>query len=859
MKEIRKTINIDNCRSHRSGLLPFVHYGSDNTSSRLINDSTGNNGNYGQYACDFCIYSGNAETKIEIKRLPYLNVLSDYRYIHKRLLEGVYTKKIKSIKKEVKKVDCALSEDNDDFIEEVKTEIINLIKFQDDEKIMIDYVPMDITLFDLTESSYVFHEPFDYINAIEKEESERTEEDIYIIEKVNNHKKLLESNEFFFVLLKDYDSILKINNDWDSWWKENLNEIKWETYVFDGYEPYDCYLKFYYDICRYVIGEIEVPPKYVGSLVPSYVYYSNCYDLKTWFESHSANTINAYENLDNSTEWIINEWEAHGGGEFYDFLQNITSKWQKYKDYVDVNNGRYFKYSVPYINIEILINSDIDNEYLYTPYEYSLINNEFEGVVKPYKPVNFDDIIYVDYAYNDDSALTRYNKYFYKDSITINDDYKIVHNDSLSANGLTKQWLDCSTSSAYCESQLTSLMDSSSFMVTDEIFGIYKFFDEKTPERGQLFECTFCTGWSETPKIMSYYSSTTITNLNNTNDKTDIFEINKEYSYEYETYVGSIDEKSPSTTAYQITNVTIISESAGTVNKIVNKVDGNSKIEELQWSSITWNKYSWWECNPITNDNIICGDGEIILANDNTKYRNVTIVSCINTLVDNCKDGDKFYVMARYDNGNIKPKRITENGTIHSISYPYRKNNPVNIVSYDNGTIVYDKVFSLIENDENKTITIKYAKGITSGNTLGEIEKNEQNTGIHYEEVLKYEKNKREYIHIDGTYKTEVYYDKLGDKSDKIIVHSYEYFLDRPVNIAKITGMEICTQWTEESSVDAMLITKESTDGLQEEPKYNINLLYNRGNAAAWENHFKLSECNTMEDLENYGNNFFNL
>ena len=56
--------------------------------------------------------------------------------------------------------------------------------------------------------------------------------------------------------------------------------------------------------------------------------------------------------------------------------------------------------------------------------------------------------------------------------------------------------------------------------------------------------------------------------------------------------------------------------------------------------------------------------------------------------------------------------------------------------------------------------------------------------------------------------------------------------------------------------------TKKLTTNLydnKEEPKYNINLTYNRGNAAAWENHFKLSECNTLEDLENYGNNFFNL
>ena len=105
----------------------------------------------------------------------------------------------------------------------------------------------------------------------------------------------------------------------------------------------------------------------------------------------------------------------------------------------------------------------------------------------------------------------------------------------------------------------------------------------------------------------------------------------------------------------------------------------------------------------------------------------------------------------------------------------------------------------------------------------------------------------------------DLYYDVIGDDSEKTSVYSEEFRKYRLVRRAKITGMEVGTQWTEESAVNAMLFTKDGYEGLQEEPKYNINLLYNRGNAAAWENHFKLSECNTMEDLVNYGNNFFNL
>ena len=182
---------------------------------------------------------------------------------------------------------------------------------------------------------------------------------------------------------------------------------------------------------------------------------------------------------------------------------------------------------------------------------------------------------------------------------------------------------------------------------------------------------------------------------------------------------------------------------------------------------------------------------------------------------------------------------------------PYKVDEPQNIVSYEDSTITYDKIISAEKIDTNKYL-IRYAKGVTSGVT--DVE-----TGIHYEETLYYSENNLAKVPIDGICMADLYYDVLGDNREKISVYSEEFRKYRLVRKAKITGMEVGTQWTEGNAVNAMLFTKDGYEGLQEEPKYDINLLYNRGNAAAWENHFKLSECNTMEDLVNYGNNFFNL
>ena len=59
--------------------------------------------------------------------------------------------------------------------------------------------------------------------------------------------------------------------------------------------------------------------------------------------------------------------------------------------------------------------------------------------------------------------------------------------------------------------------------------------------------------------------------------------------------------------------------------------------------------------------------------------------------------------------------------------------------------------------------------------------------------------------------------------------------------------------------VSAPVFTRESTEYLPDETKNTFNVIIDRGNAAAFEKHFKLSECNTFEDLKNYGNNFYNL
>lgn len=800
MDRIEKIINIDNSRSHRNGLLPFVQYGGDGKIKEVTAIDT--NGNYGQYVCDFCIYSGG--TDVEIARLKYLDVLRNYYTIQENLRDAVYVKKtetpvdlVSKIEQEKKEgcVSAVLPKSSSDKEETFKEDFEEIT-----EKGRYEYIPLDINLFKTNKFGYVFTEP-------NIPEEDRTEEEEVLLGKVSKHKELI-NNSDFFVLVPNYDEVMHLNSWWNDWWIGNFKE-EWEKDVFVGYTQCDnAEFKFCEDVEKYILGQIEVVGSGItGSQVPTFVYYVNHFDLKNWFETHSATTVAAYEEPTKENEWIRYAWEERGGGNFYDFLTKNTPIWQSYISLTKPEN--YFKYAAPTVDLGVIINAEEEYETLYNVYEYSVNGGRTEGAVKPY----------------------------------------IVPTSGV-GSALTTSWAECT--SAYCESRLDTLIHPKALRITNDVFGIFEEFDKDDGYVGQLFECTYCSGFSKTNRIVA--SSTVITYVyDDTKDEEGNIIDTKTTSSKTVTN-NTQAEECPDTSAYQIFDTTILSESAWTETTSNEEKDENNRVtkQEHYFSAFTRYEYGWWECKKSTDTSIICGDGENLKAGDK-KYRNVLIASCLPALVGPCNPGDVYYIMARYDNGIMQPKNVRGDGaTIVSMKIPYKVNEPQNIVSYEDGTITYDKIISATNIEGANKMIIKYAKGITSGDT-------EEQSGIHYEETLYYSENNLAKVLIDGIYMADLYYDVLGDDSEKTSVYSEEFRKYRLVRKAKITGMEVGTQWTEENAVNAMLFTKDGYEGLQEEPKYDINLLYNRGNAAAWENHFKLSECNTMEDLVNYGNNFFNL
>ena len=86
MEIIEEIVKVDGGKSHNTGILPYVAFNSDNSSITNV-DVNKPNGNFGQYVCDFVIFSGYTDTTAmgtstkrakELKRLRYLDIMADY-------------------------------------------------------------------------------------------------------------------------------------------------------------------------------------------------------------------------------------------------------------------------------------------------------------------------------------------------------------------------------------------------------------------------------------------------------------------------------------------------------------------------------------------------------------------------------------------------------------------------------------------------------------------------------------------------------------------------------------------------------------------------------------------------------------
>ena len=113
-------------------------------------------------------------------------------------------------------------------------------------------------------------------------------------------------------------------------------------------------------------------------------------------------------------------------------------------------------------------------------------------------------------------------------------------------------------------------------------------------------------------------------------------------------------------------------------------------------------------------------------------------------------------------------------------------------------------------------------------------------------------------VTINGETKDVTYWE-IDFNNKLVTIYNKDFGLSREGNLAEIQGLPTGEIWNKDEAISSPVIKKEYLNHISEEPIIGVDVTFDRGNASAFENHFKLAECNTYEDIENYGNNYFNL
>lgn len=104
-----------------------------------------------------------------------------------------------------------------------------------------------------------------------------------------------------------------------------------------------------------------------------------------------------------------------------------------------------------------------------------------------------------------------------------------------------------------------------------------------------------------------------------------------------------------------------------------------------------------------------------------------------------------------------------------------------------------------------------------------------------------------------------VTYWEIDFNNKKVTIYNRDFDLEREGFESELTCIPKAEIWNDDEASSSPVIKKEYLNHIHDEPVVDVDVEFDRGSATAFENHFKLMECNTFEDIENYGNNFFNL
>ena len=270
-----------------------------------------------------------------------------------------------------------------------------------------------------------------------------------------------------------------------------------------------------------------------------------------------------------------------------------------------------------------------------------------------------------------------------------------------------------------------------------------------------------------------------------------------------------------------------------------------------------------WSVEKYGGTDLVNGDGmtsEEIASSQSTKYyRSVTTRASAQRIAE-VYDEEKnegepianvFYFNVKYDNSESSPMEC-----------PYKVGNATNVYLLDSGSNIYRGDFIVdVNTGDGKTFKVEYVvggyfKGDENGNFIEWPDEYHEFGDIYYEEYG-LDKTHVDYVALDGVDNVPVWSEYIDFAGAAKEFYSTRYGLIRTGNTATILRLTSGDIWNKDFAYDAYLTKEDYLTGFSLPPKVDVNVTVDRGGASAFERHYKLSECNTMQDLENYQNGYF--
>lgn len=269
-----------------------------------------------------------------------------------------------------------------------------------------------------------------------------------------------------------------------------------------------------------------------------------------------------------------------------------------------------------------------------------------------------------------------------------------------------------------------------------------------------------------------------------------------------------------------------------------------------------------WVVSPYAGNDLKNGDGMTSEEAANVKfYRTVTTEASAKRIseiydAEPKEDGEPeaefFYYKVKYEN--------SENATM---TIPYKKGNTANVYFVEGGEddeyvcrgdFISEEPIITGDKIEFKYVIGGYFTADSAGTFINYI-----GSGDVYYEKYKYESSHLIYVTLDGVDNVPIYSEYIDFDSNSKQFYSPSLNLYRYGNTANITEATTGEIWNKDYSYDAYLTKEEYLTNFSSPPKVDVDVTIDRGGVSAFEKHYKLSECNTMQDLTQYGNNYFNL